>query len=100
MKDSDVPAFTDKILDACKRATKEGYWEPPRKLGEFNNRCCPLLVSGAYLAKVSPISSNEVSGFTRGYDGRRVDDADERFYILGQGFRKIAETTGFNSNQG
>lgn len=101
MKDSEIPAFTSKLLDVCVQASKGGRYLPPEKMGSFNNRCCPLLILekelgiGAGALATSGLTGQEVCGFTRGYDGRLVEDGDERFYILGQGFRKIAHITGF-----
>jgi hypothetical protein len=94
MNDSDIPVFTTKVLQACKQTSKAGRWARPKVSGEFNYKCCPLQVCNALGIKLI-LNWHETVGFARGYDGRPMEDADERFYTLGQGFRKIAETVGF-----
>jgi hypothetical protein len=93
---SEIPSFTDKILQACKAATRNGDWQPPKEAGEKNDCCCPLRVLWISDSEsLNSLSRVQSLSFMRGYDLREFPDKDFNFYILGQGFRKIAETTGF-----
>jgi hypothetical protein len=115
MQDSDIPAITNKLMQACKAAAAKGKWKAPLEPGMCNYHCCPMMFIYNY-----ELSFDEVVEFMRGYDGRpslaktnndndegrgydgrpslaktNNDNDEGRFYILGQGFRKIADTVGF-----
>lgn len=74
MKDSEIPAFTAKVLNACKQMAKYGAWFPPHLEGRSNMHCCPLVALDATNREfcVNNLTHNESLGFVRGYDSREV----------------------------
>lgn len=97
MKDSEIPAFVAALLTVCKRAVKDDNWEAPNEPGTFNGHCCPLSIYAQYnrFKPILPDSDLDLAmSFMCGYDIRK-GSTDHRFYVLGQTFRKLADTVGF-----
>lgn len=96
MKDSEIPAFTTKVLAVCKQAVRDGWYREPKPPGEYNGHWCPLQAYAQVGCGLSMSEQVIANSFMRGYDLKGYGGVrDYRFYVLGQAFRKIADTIGF-----